>query len=312
MFEFEAPGTIVDLLELEGKLLKYLGYSAGRAGRHPDTDESHSGYPELTYDSLCEKYSTHELDHGHEERLLDDYGHAAFITNFPEHTDPFWNMARKDGRAQKVDVILSGIETIGSAERSIDPEQMRKNFLTISKGKYAEKLFAEFGRERVMAEMDQFMALTFVSRFGGGIGITRLIRSLRMLELSGNRLWTDGHKWGKGDYGESATHPDFVNPYDFDYIIGKLTSFFKEMGFIQVYAQNLRSIMAACEDPTTMTTFNYIGLVWPLPQTNQMHLEVFLLEMLMLQKKGQETAILERTGGMCTGGMCTSTACTPR
>ena len=168
MFEYEAPGTMVDLLKLEGKLLKYLGYSAGKAGRHPDTDESHSGYPELTYDSLCEKHSTHELDHGHEERLLDDYGHAAFITNFPEHTDPFWNMARKDGRAQKVDVILSGIETIGSAERSIDPEQMRKNFLTISKGKYAEKLFAEFGRERVMAEMDQFMALTFVPRFGGG------------------------------------------------------------------------------------------------------------------------------------------------
>ena len=84
------------------------------------------------------------------------------------------------------------------------------------------------------------------------------------------------------------------------------------MGFIQVYAQNLRSIMAACEDPTTMAIYNYMGQVWPLPQTNQMHLEVFLLEMLMLQKKEQETGILERTGTACTGGMCTGTACTPR
>jgi aspartyl/asparaginyl-tRNA synthetase len=181
MFEFEAPGTFEDLLCMEGDLLRRLGYP-----QHPaqSVHRGISGYPELKYDTICALYSTDELDHDHEQRLMTDYGHAAFITNFPEHTDPFWNMARKDDRAQKVDVIMSGIETIGSAERSTDKDQMRQNFLTISDGKYADKLFAEFGKGRVMKELDEFLALEFIPRYGGGIGVTRLIRSLNLLRAS--------------------------------------------------------------------------------------------------------------------------------
>ena len=58
----------------------------------------------------------------------------------------------------------------------------------------------------------------------------------------------------------------------------ELLSFFQARGWVQAYGQNRRSIMAACEDPTTMATYNYSGTVWPLPQTNQMHLEHFLLD----------------------------------
>ena len=181
MFEFEAPGTFEDLLSMEGDLLRRLGYPQHAA---QSSHRGISGYPELKYDTICELYSTGELDHSHEQRLMDDNGHAAFITNFPEHTDPFWNMARKDDRAQKVDVILSGIETIGSAARSIDKDQMRKNFLTISDGKYSDKLFAEFGRDRVLNELDEFLDLNFIPRYGGGIGVTRLIRSLNLLRAS--------------------------------------------------------------------------------------------------------------------------------
>ena len=43
---------------------------------------------------------------------------AVFLTDFPESTDPFWNMKISNtGTAKKVDIILSGQETIGSAER---------------------------------------------------------------------------------------------------------------------------------------------------------------------------------------------------
>jgi len=36
--------------------------------------------------------------------------------------------------------------------------------------------------------------------------------------------------------------------------------------------------LAACEDPTTVATFNYAGEKWPLPQTGQMWLEYELLK----------------------------------
>ena len=54
-------------------------------------------------------------------------------------------------------------------------------------------------------------------------------------------------------------------------------SFFLEKGFLEVHTQNRLSILAACEDPTTVSTYNYAGNVWPLPQTGQMWLEHELL-----------------------------------
>ena len=48
-------------------------------------------------------------------------------------------------------------------------------------------------------------------------------------------------------------------------------------GFLEVHTQSRLSILAACEDPQTISTFNYGGQVWPLPQTGQMWLEYELL-----------------------------------
>ena len=48
-------------------------------------------------------------------------------------------------------------------------------------------------------------------------------------------------------------------------------------GFLEVHTQNRLSILAACEDPTTIATYNYAGQLWPLPQTGQMWLEHELL-----------------------------------
>ena len=70
------------------------------------------------------------------------------------------------------------METIGSAERSIDVEDMLTRFKTISDGKYAQILYDKFGHERVDAEMNEFLANKFIVRSGGGIGLTRLISSM--------------------------------------------------------------------------------------------------------------------------------------
>jgi len=105
------------------------------------------------------------------------------ITDFPELTSPFWNMARnEDGNtAKKMDVILGGMETIGSAERSCDVDMMRDTFHSIVDGDYAQLLFKLFGRERVEAELEKFLEFDFFQRFGGGIGITRMIPALEKI-----------------------------------------------------------------------------------------------------------------------------------
>ena len=101
------------------------------------------------------------------------------ITDFPEWTSPFWNMSRNnDGTSRKIDVILNGMETIGSAERSTDKAQMRETFHTISDGGYAALLYRKFGEERVEDELDKFLDFDFFPRSGGGIGVTRLISAL--------------------------------------------------------------------------------------------------------------------------------------
>ena len=68
-----------------------------------------------------------------------------------------------------------------------------------------------------------------------------------------------------------------INPQKFTDTVGLLRSFFLDKGFLEVHTQNRLSILAACEDPFNVATYNYAGQVWPLPQTGQMWLEHELL-----------------------------------
>ena len=69
-----------------------------------------------------------------------------------------------------------------------------------------------------------------------------------------------------------------IDPIKFTKVVTALRSFFLSKGFVEVHTQNRLSILAACEDPTTVATYNYAGEVWPLPQTGQMWLEHELLK----------------------------------
>ena len=169
MFEFESKGTLKDLKVLEDELLNFLGF----------------GSPvEIDYNEICEEYGGVEiLEDEHEARMWKELGHCVSLQNFPERTSPFWNMKHKaNGIFNKVDVILFGQETIGSAERSCDKEEMRHTFETISEGGYAAKLFELFGEERVTKELDDFLNFDFFPRYGAGIGLTRLSRAMELLQ----------------------------------------------------------------------------------------------------------------------------------
>ena len=161
MFEFEMKGGVKELEEMEIELCQWLGIplSVGNI---------------RTYDQWAKDYDTKELDHEHEKAIS-----RGMITDFPEWTSPFWNMARNtDGTSKKIDVILGGMETIGSAERSTDKEQMRDTFYTISDGQYAQLIIDLFGRSRVEKELEDFLSFDFFPRSGGGIGMQRLMSAL--------------------------------------------------------------------------------------------------------------------------------------
>ena len=86
-------------------------------------------------------------------------------------------------KSYKVDVIIHGIETIGSAERSCNKEEMKEMFKAISDGEYANILHNKFSEERVGKEMERFLEHDFIPRVGGGIGMTRMIRAMKLSNL---------------------------------------------------------------------------------------------------------------------------------
>jgi aspartyl/asparaginyl-tRNA synthetase len=169
MFEFESKGGMKELLKLENELLSYLGFDSP---------------VEVDYNSVCKEYGDVKiLENEHEARMWEEKGNVISLQNFPIRTNPFWNMKHdSNGIFNKVDVILYGQETIGSAERSSDVDMMRKMFYTIEDGGYSNKLFELFGKERVEAELEQFLSLDFFQRFGGGIGMTRMARAYQLMK----------------------------------------------------------------------------------------------------------------------------------
>ena len=171
MFEFEMKGGMDELIEMEQELLVHLGYDASK-------------FIKGKYLDVAKEYGTTELENEHETKLYEEKTPSFFLTDFPEFTSPFWNMKRNDdpdaGTANKIDVILSGQETIGSAEREVDRTIMVDRFKSIMEGAYKDKMYELFGEERTMAEMEEFLKFDFFKRSGGGIGVTRLIRSMKL------------------------------------------------------------------------------------------------------------------------------------
>ena len=148
-------------------------------------------FTSVKYDEASKKYGVLELDYAEEEALCADYGDVTFLTDFPQRTHPFWNMRYSgDGIYNKVDIIIHGQETIGSAERSCDKFWMREQFHTISDGEYANLLFNHFGKKRVEDELEKYLEFDMFDRFGGGIGVTRMVRAL---EMSGLLKWDIQH-----------------------------------------------------------------------------------------------------------------------
>lgn len=181
MFEFEGRGDYIDLRRMEKQLLEHLGFGPREC------------FKEMNYSDACEVLDVESIEAEQEAELCETYGDIILLNRFPESTSPFWNMARerfsvptkspKTEWARKTDVLIHGQETIGSAERSTNSKMMRERFETISEGKYAAKIRELFGVDRVNKELENFLSLDLCVRYGGGVGINRLIRGMEMSNL---------------------------------------------------------------------------------------------------------------------------------
>lgn len=179
MFEAEHKGDFNHLLDTLKDICVHMGLV-----------DDVKNIPFFTYRQLCEHYSVDILEHEHEELMWKEFGDIVGITKFGSSTSPFWNMSQegtdeKTGEKlyNKCDLIICGQETFGSAERSNDINQMRENFHTISNGMYAKLLYNSFGKERVEEELEEYLSLKMNPRWGFGMGIGRLLRSMKIKGL---------------------------------------------------------------------------------------------------------------------------------
>ena len=53
--------------------------------------------------------------------------------------------------------------------------------------------------------------------------------------------------------------PALILPEDFTKVVRKMREFFDSKGFLEVHTQNRLSILAACEDPETIATFDNLS-----------------------------------------------------
>lgn len=178
MFEFETHGDMKALQNLLEDLCEYMGFGTKDQFREGD------------YNFVADYYSTTDIKAEQEMNVWKDFSKVFFLKNFPWHTHPFFNM-KKDGEvAKKIDTLLYGMETIGSAERSCNVDEMRELFHSISHGMYAKTLFNHFGKERVLKELDEFLTFDFFPRFGAGIGVTRMIRAMQLSKQERGEITT--------------------------------------------------------------------------------------------------------------------------
>lgn len=174
VFEFASTGDMGKLMDLETDLLRYMGYEKPLR---------------ISYLEALEMVNKHQetgvLSCEDREVLCEEHGPVVLLYNFPKRTEPHWNVKRDPTNANiycKVDVLMHGMTTIDSAERSCDPDHMRHAFLSLSDGEFAGFLFNKFGKERTLRDLDEFLGCTFAPYCGAAIDIRRLMRSYELLQ----------------------------------------------------------------------------------------------------------------------------------
>ena len=178
LFEFETKGDMKTLQILLEDLFEYLGFG------------DKSLFRDGNYNSIASYYGVDLIETEQEKNIAYDFSSVFILKNFPFRSNPYFNMKKVGNIAKKIDAIIYGVETVGSAERSCNPEEMKELFYTTSNGQYAELLFKHFGQSRVKQELDEFLSHNFFPRCGGGIGVHRLMRGIQLSKMENPSIHT--------------------------------------------------------------------------------------------------------------------------
>lgn len=168
-FEFENKSEHTGFDELAtflSKLLTHLGF----------------GVPKLVYhEDECNKFGVEYIEDKEEQALCDKYGSAVLLGKFPLRSDPYWNMRHAGNDIyDKIDVIIHGFESAGTAVRSCNTEEMKKQITKQDSGEYIKAMYKHFGKDRVDKEINEYLDYKFIPRCGGGLGMSRIIRGLKL------------------------------------------------------------------------------------------------------------------------------------
>jgi aspartyl/asparaginyl-tRNA synthetase len=144
----------------------------------------HLGFPEpklVNYEDECSKFGVEDIEDKEEQALCDKYGPVVLLGKFPQRSDPFFNMRHAgNGIYDKIDVIVHGFESAGTAVRSCNIEEMKENIKVQDSGEYLKTMYRYFGQDRVDAEIDEYTDYNFIPRCGGGLGMSRIIRGMKI------------------------------------------------------------------------------------------------------------------------------------
>lgn len=55
---------------------------------------------------MAQYYGVAEIGHTQEGMIADEVSNICFLTDFPQYTSPFRNMARQGDHAKKIDVLM--------------------------------------------------------------------------------------------------------------------------------------------------------------------------------------------------------------
>lgn len=171
IFDFETSGGIQTMVQLQRDLLEYLDFNMEH-------------YNEFTYENLTLDLGVKNIDAVTESVIGQNISPTTIVTNKPETLNPSWSSKREGHCVKTSDAVLFGMETIGASERGTQADLMRKRFYTMHDGNWAQTLFDTFGQNRVERELGEFLSLNFFPRSTGSIGLTRMIRALRELDIA--------------------------------------------------------------------------------------------------------------------------------
>jgi hypothetical protein len=192
LFEFTSKGNMSDLIKLEKELLDYLKFPKRFIENSPVYEDFAPNdlqgvernwainsigcsmtYPDGDYTEMANMYKVNKLSDEHNTRIGKEYGPVFFLKNPPIDKNKFWNSG-KGG----VNVILEGVQTIVSGERSSDVNEMRERFEKGNDGCYANTLYHHFGKEKVQKELDEYLSKDFFERYYGSISLSEVISAI--------------------------------------------------------------------------------------------------------------------------------------